>query len=154
MMNLFEILITVYHMVSAANEYWFGFVSDGNLYVVPHMTFESLSRYFKKDRASSKRGGFFKVRIKASADELRELIPQAILLGPESLLRMPNKGEALEAVLTERYTDGEWKKDSVPFWVAGDIEIEGKQVQVKFNGAELTNEKTIRTHFSHLMPTA
>ena len=147
MFDLIAAIITAYHMVSAADEYWFGFTMDGNLYVVPHMAFETLARFFKKDRASSKKGGFLKVRIKATAAELRELIPAAVLLGPETMLDMPNKGEALEKVLTRIYTGKEWKKDSVPFWVAGDIVIEGKQVQIKFNGAELTNEKLMRKYF-------
>lgn len=147
MMNLFTALIVAYHTVSAADEYWFGFILNHTLYVVPHMTFEDLARFFKQDRASSKRGGFLKVRIKANVDQLAELLPIAIRLGSEDLLQKPNKGEALEEVLKARFTGEVWQKDDTPFWVAGDMVIDGKQVQVKFNGAELTNEKTIRRHF-------
>lgn len=154
MMNLIAALIAAYHMNSAADEYWFGFVLNGLLYVVPHMTFDSLSRYFKKDRASSKRGGFLKVRIKATVEELRELVPAAVLLGSEELLKRPNKGDAFEEVLTNRYLGKEWVKDSTPFWIAGDLRIDGKEVQVKFNGAELTNEKLIRTHFPEALTEA
>ena len=144
-------MVATYAANSAADEYWFGFTIDGNAYVVPNIAWETLVTFFKPGYTSHAKGHKFVLRVKASAEQCRALIPSAILLGPESLLRMPNKGEALEAVLTERYTGSEWKKDSVPFWVAGDIVIEGKQVQVKFNGAELTNEKTIRTHFSEYL---
>jgi len=147
MMNIFTALILAYHAESATNVYWFGFILHHVLYVVPGMTFETLSKFFKLDRASSSRGGYTKVRIKASVKELAELVPLAIRLGSEDLLKKPNKGEALEEVLKERFTGERWAKDDTPFWVAGDMVIDGVSVQVKFNGAELTNERTIRRHF-------
>ena len=142
-------MLTTYHNNSAADEYWFGFVVDSILYVVTGMTFDELATLCKGDRASSKRGGFAKVRIKATAPMLRALLPRATRLGPESLLNLPgyNKGEAFEKVITERYTTEQWVKDSVPFWVDGDATINGRKVQIKLNGAELTNEKTLRKYF-------
>ena len=141
-------MLTTYHTNSAADEYWFGFVLDHILYVVTGMTFTELTTLCKGDRASSKRGGYAKIRIKATAPMLHELLPRATRLGPESLLNCEkNNGEAFERVIVERFTASEWVKDSTPFWVAGDAEINGRQVQIKFNGAELTNEKTLRAHF-------
>ena len=151
MMNFW--MVMAYEMVSAADEYWFGFVLNHNLYVVPHMTFAELGQFFKKDRASTKKGGFQKVRVKANANELPALLPRAILLGSEDLLnRMKNRGEALESILLERYCGETWKKNDTPFWVAGDMVIDGKQVQVKFNSAELTNEKVFQNNFPELIP--
>ena len=54
-----------------------------------------------------------------------------------------NKGECFERVITETLTGETWVKDSVPFNVAGDITLNGEQVQIKFDGAELTNERTL-----------
>ena len=138
-----------YHKNSAADEYWFGFVVAGLLYVVCGMTFEELAAFFKMDRASTAKGGFAKIRIKAKAAELKALVAKAVLLGSENLLMDEhwNKGEMLEKIITERFAGHEWVKDSVPFFVAGDVEINGKQVQIKLNGAELTNEKILRRYF-------
>ena len=138
-----------YHKNSAASEYWFGFVVAGMLYVMTGMTFEELAAFFKMDRASTAKGGFAKIRIKARAAELKALAAKAILIGSENLLMDEhwNKGEMLEKIITERFTGREWVKDSVPFFVAGDVEINGKQVQIKLNGAELTNEKILKRYF-------
>lgn len=138
-----------YHKNSAADEYWFGFVVAGLLYVITGLTFEELAVTFKMDRASSKRGGYAKIRLKATAETLRSFLPKAVLLGDESLLTLDgyNRGEAFEKVITERYTPNEWVKDSVPFWMDGDATINGRKVQIKLNGAELTNERTLTKYF-------
>ena len=130
---------------SAAHKYALGFVFGGCLYVIT-LSFAELSRFFKLDRASSKRGGFAKIRIKLTSAERAELAKTAELLGTESLLTKDakhNKGENFERELTERWTTETWVKDSVPFWVAGDIRVNGEEIQVKLDGAELTNEKLL-----------
>ena len=130
---------------SAAHKYALGFVFGGNLYVIT-LSFAELSRFFKLDRASSKRGGFAKIRIKLTSAERAELAQTAELLGAESLLvkdAKHNKGENFERELTERWTTETWVKDSIPFWVAGDIRVNGEEVQVKLDGAELTNERIL-----------
>ena len=134
-----------YARKTAAHKYALGFVCNGHLYVVV-LSFAELSRYFKLDRASSKRGGFAKIRIKLSSKDRAELSQIAELLGAESLLTADpyhNKGENFERELTERWTSETWVKDSVPFWVAGDIRVNGEEIQVKLDGAELTNERTL-----------
>lgn len=143
-------MIATYHANSAADEYWFGFVVDHMTYVVPHMTFEALTRYLKPDFTSHKKGHKFILRVKASADECRALIPSAILLGEEGILtrKMKNAGDGLEEILAERFGDGHWEKhDSTPFNIAGDLRIDGKEVQVKLNAATLTTEQYLRKNF-------
>jgi len=138
-------MMTAYNARSAAHAYALGFVRKGNLYAVK-LSFSQLSRYFKLDRASSARGGFAKIRIKLTSKDRAELSEIAELIGAESLLTANthyNKGENFEKELTERWTAETWVKDSVPFWVAGDITVNGEQVQVKLDGAELTNERTL-----------
>lgn len=139
-------MTTAYNKNSAAHSYWFGFILAGLLYVVPGMTFEALSAYFKNDRASSAKGGFAKVRIRATSADLKALVPVALFLGSADLLMDDhwNKGEMFEKVITERFTAEKWVKDSVPFFMDGDATINGEKVQIKLNGAELTNEKILR----------
>ena len=138
-------MMNAYNARSASHVYALGFIRGGNLYAVK-LSFAELSRFFKLDRASSKRGGFAKIRIKLSSADRAELSETAELLGAESLLTADpahNKGENFERELTERWTAETWVKDSVPFYVAGDIRVDGVEVQVKLDGAELTNEKLL-----------
>ena len=138
-------MMNAYNARSASHTYALGFVCGGNLYAVK-LSFSELSKYFKLDRASSKRGGFAKIRIKLTSKDRAELSLTAEKLGAESLLTADpahNKGENFERELTERWTAETWVKDSVPFWVAGDITVNGIEVQVKLDGAELTNERTL-----------
>jgi hypothetical protein len=138
-------MMNAYSARSAAHTYALGFAHAGRLFVAK-LSFSQLSAYFKLDRASSKRGGFAKIRIKLTAKDRAELSATAEMLGAESLLTADtahNKGENFERELTERWTSEAWVKDSVPFWVAGDIRVNGEEIQVKLDGAELTNEKTL-----------
>lgn len=138
-------MVILYARKSAAHKYALGFVYEGKLYVVV-LSFAELSRFFKLDRASSKRGGFAKIRIKLTAKDRAELSATAELIGAEDLLTKDakhNKGENFERELTERWTAETWVKDSVPFYVAGDIRVDGVEIQVKLDGAELTNEKIL-----------
>ena len=138
-------MMNAYNARSAAHTYALGFLFDRNLYAV-RLSFTELSRFFKLDRASSKRGGFAKIRIKLTAKDRAELSATAELIGAEDLLtadKAHNKGENFERELTERWTSEAWVKDSVPFWVAGDIRVDGIEIQVKLDGAELTNERTL-----------
>lgn len=138
-------LLNAYDKNSAAHTYYFGFIVAGLLYLVCGMTFAELTAYCKMDRASSAKGGFRKIRIRANAAQCAALIPKAMLIGSAELLNDPkwNKGEMLEKIVTERFTAEEWVKDSVPFFKAGDVTINGEQVQIKLNQAELTNEKIL-----------
>ena len=141
-------MITLYNTLSAADGYIVGFVLNHLLYYVQfdgHLPTEIL----KFDRASSKRGGMAKVRVRVASEIRKAMVAngQAVLLGSEELLNTAdkwNKGERFERVITETLTTTAWVKDSVPFNVAGDIELNGKQIQIKFTDAELTNEKTLK----------
>jgi hypothetical protein len=138
-------LTTAYNKNSASHIYYFGFILAGLLYAVTGMTFDELSPYFKNDRASTAKGGFRKIRIKANNADLKALLPKALLIGSADLLNDPkwNKGEMFEKIITEMFTTEKWVKDSVPFFLAGDAVINGENVQIKLNGAELTNEKIL-----------
>ena len=138
-------LLIAYDKNSAAHTYYFGFIVAGLLYAVCGMTFDELTAFCKMDRASTAKGGFRKIRIRATAAQCAALIPKALLIGSADLLNDPkwNKGEMFEKIITERFTANKWVKDSVPFFVDGDATINGEKVQIKLNQAELTNEKIL-----------
>lgn len=142
-----EEMIREYAARAAAHKYIVGYVDGGKLYytVYAGMIADEL---LKLDRAAASKGGMAKVRVRMNA-KLKAILRatgKAILLGGAELLDTDdkyNKGERFERIVTEKLTGETWAKDSVPFNVAGDIRWNGEEVQVKFDGAELTNERTL-----------
>jgi hypothetical protein len=140
-----EMMEALYENNSAAHIYALGFVLSNLLYVIK-LSFSELRQYFKLDHMSSKRGGYAKIRIRLTAEDRKVLSLKAEELGPAELVTNgPNKnqGDNFEKVITELWTDKRWVKDSTPFWIAGDIRVDGEEIQIKFDGAELTNERTL-----------
>ena len=139
-------MIDRYNTLAVATAYIIGFILDGMLYYT--MSAHIADEFLKLDRMSSKRGGWAKIRVKLTSADRKALVAcgKAIMIGSADLLNTAdkyNKGERFERVITETLTGETWVKDSVPFNVAGDITLNGQEVQIKFDGAELTNEKTL-----------
>lgn len=135
-----------YAATAAAHTYALGFKFEQALYV-SKLTFEQLSAFFKNDRASSAKGGFLKIRIRMNAAQRKALAATAERLGNwDELIEMTdgwNRGEHFERVLTERWTGETWVKDSKPYYECGDLNVNGVEIQVKLDGAELSNEKVV-----------
>lgn len=139
-------MIARYNALAVATAYIVGFILDGMLYYT--MSAHIADDFLKLDRMSSKRGGWAKIRVKLTSADRKALVAcgKAIMIGSADLLDTDdkyNKGERFEKIITETLTGETWVKDSVPFNVAGDITLNGEQVQIKFDGAELTNERTL-----------
>ena len=141
-----EQMVTTYNRLSAASAYLLGFILKKTLYyvMVPHID----NSYLRLTRTSESRGGAAKVRIWIPSTERKRLVAEgiAVMLGPETMMEYNDKynaGDHFERVIVERLTGKIWKKSSVPFNVAGDIRLNGQEVQVKLNGGELTNEGTL-----------
>ena len=141
-----EEILATYEATTGAEGYLFGLEYAHNLYYV--LRSGLIAEALKADRASSKRGGFLKIRVKFSAALKKALVEsgEAILLGSSDLLETEdryNKGERFEKIITERLTGETWVKDSKPYYECGDIRLNGKEIQVKLDGAELTNERVV-----------
>ena len=143
-MRTYEQMLTAHDTLSAATLYNIGFIFHHTLYGIDlrHIPAECL----KLDRASSKRGGAQRIRVRLSKAAKMALIAMgAEVIGPESMLDGDdryNKGERYERIVTERVGQV-WVKDSVPFNVAGDLFHNGEQIQIKLDGATLVEEKTL-----------
>lgn len=98
------------------------------------------------DRESTQNGGWTKLKlhltnaqkvalIDAGAEEVGDIA--------DILALQKNKGNAVECWATRRYMGIEWSKDSIPYYVQGDIRVGGEEVQVKFENASLTNCKVM-----------
>ena len=141
-----EEMLNTYEAHSAADAYILGFVHHGELFAaeLPELP----DAVLKLDHASSKRGGQAKIRVRVAKADKLALIAKGLakIIGKAEDLKADanhNKGENFERELTERWTAETWVKDSVPFNVAGDLVLNGENVQVKLDGAELTNEKIL-----------
>ena len=139
-------MINRYNALAVATAYIVGFILNGMLYYT--MSAHIADDFLKFDRMSSKRGGWAKIRVKLTSADRKALVAcgKAIMIGSAELLDTDdkyNKGERFERIITETLTSETWVKDSTPFNVAGDITLNGEQVQIKFDGAELTNERTL-----------
>ena len=137
-------MINAYNANTAADSYNLGFVYQHTLYGIDLV--ELPDECLKEDRSSASRGGKRKIRIRVSkALKVALIAAGAVVLGSEAMLNTNdkyNKGERYERIITER-AGQVWVKDSVPFNVAGDIELNGKQVQIKLDGATLVEEATL-----------
>lgn len=142
-----EEMLQKYEAKTAARGYVFGFQEGGNLYMMKTASLQAVNAALKLDVASSARGGYAKIRIRFSKlDKVKAIQSgKAVKLGKISVMDYADKynaGEHFEHYIHE--LNGKvWVKDNVPFNVAGDIEINGEQIQIKFDGAELTNERTL-----------
>ena len=139
-------MIDRYNALAVATAYIVGFILNGMIYYT--MDRHIADSFLKFDRMSTKRGGWAKIRVKLSSADRKSLVEsgKAILIGSAEMLETNdkyNKGERFERIITEKLTGETWVKDSVPFNVAGDITLNGEEVQIKFDGAELTNERTL-----------
>lgn len=144
--TMMNTLLTAYNKLTAATIYFIGFVLSGTVYG-GYFT-EIPAAALKLDHESSARGGAAKIRIRFNKELKLALKAQGkvkALATIEALAADPryNKGDNFEKLIAE-LNGIQWAKNSDPFWVAGDLEINGEQVQVKFDGAELVNEKSLR----------
>ena len=117
--------------------------------------------WVKQSRTSSKRGGMLKARIRPSAAEKQALLQNAAcrVLGTLEELDAAyraaytrargkdapnNRGWMYECAVTERWGGQTWEPDSVPFWMAPDVTIDGIGYQVKGDQAEFFTEQCLQ----------
>lgn len=137
-----QTMIKNYRKYSAADSYIIGFVYEKMLYMVN--VGEIMPRYLNVEEASRNQGENLRLRLKkAHKAQLMKKAP--ICLGFADCLSNSkyNKGEVFEKLVTEYYGQ-EWEKDTIPFWVQGDINVGGKEIQIKLDSATLMNTKQIK----------
>lgn len=136
-----QTMIKNYRKFSAADSYILGFVLNKNLYMVE--VAEIAPRFLNVEEASRNQGENLRLRLKKAHRE--SLAKKAICLGSADKLESEkwNKGEIFEKEVTEYYGQ-KWEKDTIPFWMQGDITLNGKEVQIKLDSATLMNTKTLK----------
>ena len=139
MMNL----LNAYTATTAAMAYILGFLMGDKVYLI-RLT-DLPAWIIKEDRAATSHGGGKKLRVRMNAVSKRRLMDLgAHYIGTtaEVLASRKNCGEAFEKWVTES-AGQTWVKDSVPYWVDGDLTENGVKYQIKFDGATLATEKAI-----------
>ena len=148
MMNttIFHNMVNGYNATSYTHEYMFGFTDRGNIWlalanstILPYVcTLDMASRNggyalrFKPNKAQKELLKTGKTFVLCSASEFNEMVENSIY----------NRGEIYEKIVTEFFGQV-WEKDNVPYTEAGDIEVDGKSYQIKFEKATFVNEKTL-----------
>ena len=134
-------MIKHYRTHSAADSYILGFVENKNLYMVE--VAEIMPRFLSVEQASRNQGENLRLRIKKNLKK-QLMKKNPVCLGSADLLNTDkyNKGEIFEKLVTEFFGQT-WAKDTIPFWVQGDIEVDGRQIQIKLDSATLMNTKQI-----------
>jgi hypothetical protein len=134
-----------YGRTSFTHEYLFGWI-DGDKIMATFIEWSNFSRLLlKNDKAATSKGGMLKIRVRADSKARAILKKSAFIIGNIDELtsdKKHNRGENFERIVTEKLCGEQWQKDSIPYYKAGDIVYKGKSIQVKFDGAELTNAKT------------
>lgn len=136
-------MIKNYRKFSGADSYIIGFVYKHQLYMIE--VEEIMPRHMTVLHSSHRNGYQPKLQLVLNNKMKEQFIRKgAILLGSEDLVVGEyNKGVEFERLVCEMNGIDFRGKDSVGFWVGGDVEIEGRQVQVKFQGAQIVAEKTL-----------
>lgn len=133
-------MLTNYEKFNKAEKYIIGFAYKGLIYAE---TVDKLNPEMITLETASKNQGV-SLRFRPKTAHKAEIIAKAICLGAVDMLINDkyNKGEMFEKLITEKYGQ-EWHKDTVPFHKAGDININGIEIQIKFEKAALCTSKTL-----------
>jgi hypothetical protein len=137
-------MIKNYRKFSGAEGYIIGFIYKHQLYMIK--VAEIMPRYMSVQHSSSKTGRVPKLQLTINNSHKEQMIRKgAICLGSEELVVCDdlNKGFAFERLVSEFYGIEYRGQDNVGFWVGGDLEVNGEQIQVKFQGAQIVAEKTL-----------
>lgn len=160
----FSEMIVARKALEAAEKTMMCFEMNGIGYAV---VTELRDSWIKQDRESSRRGGQLKARIRLNSIDRAALHnrPECIRLGAMDELtaayaeaytkargkKAPkNNGWVYECAVTERLAGQTWEPDSVPFWKAPDVVINGIGYQVKGDGAEWFTERCLMTAITEM----
>lgn len=138
-----QTMIRNYRKFSPVDGYVLGFIYKHNLYAIEVR--EIAPRYIKLEHESSKKGGCEKLQFRLNNQYKEQLIRKgAECLGTEEMLvGTYNKGVEFERIITEKSGQEFRGKDSVPFYMGGDLNINGKELQVKLEGAQIVVARTL-----------
>lgn len=128
-----------YKSIAGAHTYIIGFALNGQVYAIERKRFTNLLSYEKASR-----GQGMAIRLRLRVADKKRLMARAYCVGSIEELSegIYNKGENFERLIYRHFCQ-EWHKDTKAFTECGDICVDGVEIQIKFDGATFTNEKTL-----------
>ena len=138
-------MIKNYRRFSGAESYIIGFVYKHQLYMIK--VAEIMPRWMSVQHSSSRTGRIPKLQMSIRNKDKEQFIRKgAILLCDENQIVCDdlNKGFAFERLVSEYYGIEYRGQDNVGFWVGGDLEVDGEQIQIKFQNAQIVAENTLK----------
>ena len=139
-----ENAIHYYRKFSGADAYILGFVYKHDLYCIT--VDEIMPRFMRVEKSSSKKGGHEKLQFRLNNALKEQLIRKgAEKIGTETdLLEIAgNKGVSFERMVYRINGQEPRPKDSVRFDKGGDININGVEYQIKLDGAQIVEFRTL-----------
>lgn len=134
-------MLSNYHKLNKAEKYIIGF-SYG--YAVYMILLDKIPTTIAKREKSGNKGYALRLRLnKTDKEKLLRKGAYYICDNKDLEVKGYNKGEMFEKAVTEYYGI-KWEKDYIPFYVSGDINLDGQEIQIKFQGATITTEKQIK----------
>lgn len=140
--------IRLYRIYSGAEGYIIGFIYKKAVYMIKLK--EIPPRYIQVWKSSKKNGHKEKIQLVLNNPEKEELIRKgAIQIGGAEMAAKINsmgngKGVYFESLIATMNGQTFRGKDSVGFWVCGDIELDGTQYQIKFGTSQIVTYSTLR----------
>lgn len=139
-----ENAIRYYRKFSGADAYILGFIYKHELYVIT--VNEIMPRFMRVERSSAKKGAHEKLQFRLNNQYKEQLIRKgAQKIGTETdLLEIPNnKGVSFERMVYRMNGQEPREKDNIRFTEGGDINVNGVEYQVKLEGAQIVEFKTL-----------
>ena len=135
-------MLASYEKYSKADFYKIGFDYNGMVYAVT--VYAIPEELTKVDKASRKNGGYMTLRIRLTKKQKTAMIPYAetICTITEFEKLHKNKGNAFEKAIA-RQQGKTARHNNIPFWVDGDVRINNKAVQLKYERATICNAHTL-----------
>ena len=131
---------------TAAQGYAIGFHIGDNVYCA--MIDEIPRRYTKIQKECSRMGGGYGLYVNVKNKKAKnELMKKAFLIGTLADIEPTpsfNRGVMFERLVYKAFGQEPRPKDSVRFYQAGDITIDGKEIQVKYEHARICYDKTLK----------
>lgn len=139
-----DTMIRQYRRFSGADSYILGFIYKKDLYMIE--VEKLMPRWMRVERTSAKNGSIPKLQLRLINKDMEQLIRKGaenLGLASEYFDKVKNKGVEFERLIYTLNNQEPRKKDSVGFWVCGDINLDGREVQIKLNGAQIVAENTL-----------
>lgn len=133
--------IRYYRKYSGAQGYILGFTYKKKNYMI--QVKEIMPRFIRVEKEASKKGGKEKLQLRLRNEHMEQLIRKGAVEIDYEVVK-GNNGRAFEMWVQNYYgqTAREWDNDG--FWTGGDINIDGIEYQIKFNGAQIVLFNTLK----------